>query len=149
MATRQGYIDVRVSMQPEFRMPDGTMLTPDAGLIPNPDSLALTLSNESASHTWPTVKAFRDDAQSFMAGAYTMKVAGGMPDGPRFEGVSDLELQAAGHTSVDITATPSVAMLMKFTRRESSSQETPFSVTIRFPLKSLATERITCSRASG
>ena len=138
VATRQGYIDVRVSMQPEFRMPDGTMLTPDAGLIPNPDSLALTLSNESASHTWPTVKAFRDDAQSFMAGAYTMKVAGGMPDGPRFEGVSDLELQAAGHTSVDITATPSVAMLHSI-YTDNSTRYTLDSIMVFVPLQGFVT----------
>lgn len=138
ITTRQGYIDVRVSLQPEFRLPGGAPLTPDAELIPDPDSLALTLSNETASHTWRTVAAFRDEAQSFMAGAYTVKAAGSRAGGPRYEGVSTFELQPAGHTTVDVTATPSVAMLHS-SYADNSSRYTLDSIMVFVPMQGFVT----------
>lgn len=129
IASRQGYIDVRVSIAPQFNLPDGSTLTPEAELIPHPDSLTLTLSNESASYTWTSVQDFRDRAQSFMAGAYTIKVSGSKNGGPRFDGIAKLDLQPNERTSVYITATPSAALLHS-TYADNSSRYDLDSITV-------------------
>lgn len=135
MNTRQGYIDLTVSLDARFRLPDGQTYTPPENSVPVADSMSVTLeSADGRSHTWPTVRAFRADAESYMEGAYTITLSGEKQGGPRMTGSADLQIVAGEHTRVSITATPDVALL-RTRRSDGSDRFTLDYLTVHAPLQ--------------
>lgn len=112
-ATQQGYIDLSVSVVPEF-ITDGQQPVPiDADLVPEAGSLAVTLTDRTsgASHTWQTADDFITDNQSFMAGEYVITVSGRKDKGPLFSATRQLTVPAGGRASVQMAIQPAEAML--------------------------------------
>lgn len=135
ISTQQGYIDLSVRVDASFRLPDNSMTSAAPTDVPPGDSLAVTLSDaDGASHTWPTVAAFRRAAESYNTGTYTATVEGATGSGPHLSATTSFNIKADALTSVDITATPDVAML-RARRTDISDRFTLNSLTVYAPLQ--------------
>lgn len=113
IATRQGYIDLEVAVDPSFTTSDGTSVLLSASLVPNGDSLSFTLrAADGASFTWPTARAFILSTDTYMAGRYTGYLSGRVSaDAPLFSAEQEIMLAPDGSTKVTMTARPADAML--------------------------------------
>lgn len=113
VTTDNGLLRVVATVDGRITMEDGTAVGVDERLLPKSGDLAMTLTSSAGnSHTWAALDAF-DDRESFLAGAYTLRLEGQLPgeNMPRLAAEMPVTITGGATTTATIPVTVTDAML--------------------------------------